>query len=146
MTSTSMRFRKLRIAWSAVWCIVGAILCALCVHSYWQTDSYPKIWNGHNFALRSGKLLIDEYFYFAPQAAADANYELGDGSGRWGVTKTVRVTSSRHAISLAPVTACIFLVATTPWLSLKRFSLRTLLLATTLIAALLGLTVWLLNR
>jgi hypothetical protein len=30
-----------------------------------------------------------------------------------------------------------------PWLSLKRFSLRTLLVATTLVAVVLGIVVWL---
>src|SRR6476619_5839896 len=41
---TSMRFRKLRIAWSVVWGLACVLLIVLWVRSYWLTDGVT--WNG----------------------------------------------------------------------------------------------------
>jgi hypothetical protein len=148
-----MRFRKLRIAWSVWWGMVALLLIALWVRSYssyyfmqggnalgvFRADSYRGI--GKLLVATSQKrsipltlfslktpgnsLPVDmQGFYFKI-----GNDFLSAGAPYWF-----------HLI----VTS---LLAIAPWLPLiripRRFSLRTMLIATTLIAVMLGLIAWL---
>jgi hypothetical protein len=141
-----MKFRKLRIAWSVTWGIVAVLLCFLWLRSFksmdrlggpisstriiliasinghvlvnWPFHDWGYVWNMRSTSLNSK----DAWPYFV-----DCDFrQLPDGFAmpQW-----------------FPVLVTLFLTAS-PW-TLSRFSLRTLLVATTLLAVVLGLIVWL---
>jgi hypothetical protein len=147
-----MRFRKLRIAWSVFWGLACVLLIMLWVRSYKRTETVSK----------TNKNLISTTFesgyglaYFIRSDDSDVvfgnPFEVAEESG-W---KYSSVQGPPHKLGwksdakllIVPVPYwCPLLFATAfttaPWL-LWRFSLRTLLIATTLVAMLLGLIVWL---
>ena len=153
-----MRFRKLRIAWSVVCGLAAVLLCVLWVRSYWWLDvaSGPRL-SGRNCVLASvhGKVL----FGSEPEDATspwklESTYI--DDAAVWGVNgKKSYVPYSlrifgRFAVSDGVVylpywfvSSVISVIISSPWLPLRRFSLRTLLIAMTLVAVVLGLVVWL---
>jgi hypothetical protein len=181
-----MRFRKLRIAWSAMCGIACVLLIALWVRSYWWQDLYfsgvsPSrhfggselttsvgtyegmlyVWHGHseNLGINGG---------------GELNWQVGSNTGvlwRLGAydLKLVNNTKSNWATSHSDTShlsrqfqwntssngdtlvcvaqwfpiLCAALAAILPWFRWsKRFSLRTLLIATTLVAVVLGLIVY----
>ena len=141
-----MRFRKLRIAWSVGWGVVVVLLCVLWVRSYWWWDNFS---GGFVQSVRG-----TTFFYLPPNTtkatwdqtpmnnAATMLWEkiLGPGpSARFGVMRGsgIRVVLLPHWFDILFVAS----IAAAPWLR-WRFSLRTLLIATTLVAAVLGLIAW----
>jgi hypothetical protein len=150
-----MRYRKLRIAWSVAWGVVAVLLIVLWVRSYWEIDKYGKqLPDANGFALlsRSGAVYC---------AIGDQEFAMDlDVTWRFILTRisvaeaVAERTTSRHfviandsMITIVRVPDLCLLGLTTalvaaPWLR-SRFSLRTLLIATTLLAVVLGLIVWL---
>src|SRR3954454_23262722 len=153
-----MRFRKLRIAWSVVWGIAAVLLVALWVDSYrnfggawWQSAT-----TGLGVDSGFGHLVFAEEKLHRPQLAYP-NWQWGAGRRPktdlanwekdilnyhkamefgWGDDWRQRFIMIPHWFA-----AIVFGVAGgLPWLP-YRFSLRTLLIATTLVAAVLGLIV-----
>jgi hypothetical protein len=146
-----MRFRKLRIAWSVLWGVVALLLCVLWVRSYWRIDVLhsPSTRNAWEIWSFNGRLIADWGF-------------MGGGNGKlqWTVETPVSapVDSSRPMLGFAfrsgyishaksiPLWFVALLsgaIAGVPWLNWStRFSLRTLLFATTLIAVALGFAVY----
>ena len=117
-----MKYRYLRIAFSAFCGLVAVLLVCLWVRSYWRLDSIDSI-------------------------SATGQYSgLVSHHGRIKFVKGYNGTNAfREFIFAVPhwlVSLVLFLVALAPWLSVRRFSLRTLLIATTFIAVVLGLVVW----
>jgi hypothetical protein len=144
-----MRFRKLRIAFSATCLIACVLLIALWVRSYWWCDTVCY-WSGkENNGIESqcGNLLP-----FLQIAASGEKWRV--------ISQPIerRVPTFRHKqfswinqlpsyFSAAIPHWCFALLtvalATLPWLGfVRQFSLRTLLFATTLIAVVLGLIVY----
>ena len=139
-----MRFRKLRIALSATCLIACALLIVLWVRSYWWGDvlqfrSFPE-----DFGIGSVHGVI----------GADGNinplkYISSPGWKLWSYPTFKEMTRSPFLYKYAPAVgfelnlphwlpSLIFgMLATLPWI--RRFSLRALLVATTLIAMVLGL-------
>jgi hypothetical protein len=134
-----MRFRKLRIAWSTV-CLVACVpLIMLWVRSYIWTDEFP---------VRAARLVISQQ-----GRAGSLNLHIPgpitfryDGNevylpnSFWGFGRTAGMVAAPYWFPVAIVAT----IAVLPWMrELKwRFSLRTLLIATTLVALVLGLIVW----
>ena len=148
---TSMaRHRKLRIAWSVGWGIVAVLVCMLWVRSYKRTDilSGPLIGPRSFQAIAcSGKLAV----IIAPYSA-DWHHEawMPEQSSwrRWQFSlfrfyNSVPRTANRHewAVSFGLLITVAAAIGAASWSS-YRFSLRTLLIATTLVAVVLGLIVW----
>jgi hypothetical protein len=153
-----MRFRKLRIAWSLGCAIACMLLIALWVRSYWWVTNIqvPNILGHDNqMVLSQGTIHISSCFNYEPESmsALIHNYhrstiDYNDFSGAPEYRQFLfRVQElGRYDLRLifpywsaAIVSAAI---AALPWLScIRRFSLRTLLIATTLLAVLLGLIV-----
>ena len=146
-----MKYRKLRIAWSVGWGIACVLLVALWVRTYWITEgiNYTKgqtyvciftkkgvaglhyesspsrttLQNRPHFERMWYKNRPDEYEYITPF--------------RWD-------RRPEGTLITVPVWCCqsvLLLLAAMPWLH-WRFSLRTLLIATTLVAVGLGLAVY----
>ena len=156
-----MKYRKLRIAWSVAWGVVAVLLCVLWVRSYWWFDVLSLNTRGHAWSamVLRGDLGVQivptvvpapvlEWHIGVTPAPAEHTYSLFDGTQM----RAMRILAGVHFGTSVAVTAAWFpfpliLVATLltgalPWLR-WRFSLRTLLIATTLIAVIMGLVVWL---
>jgi hypothetical protein len=146
-----MRFRKLRIAFSAACLIACVLLIALWVRSYTWAESYYKdvgqIYCG-------GSLLRGVVVLHWLDASKCQNSDRGY---TWGPAPGVRLDKTfpvhfygffftKNTTGLSLVVPIWFLMvvsigcAVAPWLS-WRFSIRTLLIAMTLVAVVLGLIV-----
>jgi hypothetical protein len=140
----------LRIAWSVSWGLVAMLLCVLWVRSYWY-------WEG--IELQKQKLgMVAKVYSFDGLLGFDKSYPLSDWTfGHVSIfSEPNRLQDGYHFFSWLtgsffgvrfPHYFGLFLVGALSaivWLPLpfKRFSLRTLLIAATLIAGILGLAVW----
>jgi hypothetical protein len=147
-----MKYRKLRIAWSVAWGVIAVLLCVLWMRSYWWTDriEYVETWETTRVESSVGKTSFIQFHYDVAM--------LGDSA--------CRITADRVAASddepdpafefhwmefdsdirvTIPTWLLVSLfaaLAVLPWLRF-RFSLRTLLIVTMLVAVVLGLIVWL---
>src|SRR6478752_3705410 len=127
-----MKRRMLRIAWSVAFSIACAPLIALWIYGY-SSGGLPAKWHGHTFRFDTGKLLIDESSMSVQQHVYDANYELGDGTGRWGTPHIINLPIARDTVPAWYPIPFLAAIAAIPWIKWSsRFSLRTLLIATTL--------------
>ena len=163
-----MKHRKLRIAWSVICGTVAVLLVALWVRSYWWQDtlhvnyagrdtpnySGTKSLNvtsaqGHiavsNKQMRWARRIVTEH------SAISNTFQPFDYTDDFGTTpsatwfRVMRWSNPNHASVEFPnwlLAKCFVALATAPWLP-RRFNLRTLLIATTLVAVGLGLIVWL---
>ena len=140
-----MKYRKLRIAWSVAWGLLAVLLCVLWVRSYWWADFICFDRSGDfEPVVRSEVGTISIFppgvtswtlrhveFYF-PNAGLEIKAVL---LGRFELDSTELTFPHWFAVAVSG------LMVVAPWLPL-RFSLRTLLIATTLVAVGLGLVVW----
>jgi hypothetical protein len=145
-----MRFRKLRIAFSVTCGLACVLLIALWVRSYWNADAV-KFSRAKLLIVSSISGRLSVLSYSTPISPKQSGWAPGWGYGSFAFDQDYR-GSSWSFISESNVTdigiphwfavlvsgAC----TTLPWLR-YRFSLRTLLIATTLVAVVLGLVVWL---
>ncbi len=149
-----MKHRKLQIAWSVAWGIVAVLLIALWVRSYWWCDDLV----GPLGATRSFYVWSDKG-HIGVGLVGQRMRSLADG-GPWAIASewTGDVPPEFAALPWLPTWAqerCVIapnwslllltgMIATAPWLHWsRRFTTRTLLIATTLVAVGLGLIVWL---
>jgi hypothetical protein len=147
-----MRFRKLRITWTVFCGIATVLLAVLWVRSYWNRDNLNfRIPSIQTFSAESavGQFGIFTYpetdrwipvEYFVVSTSADPCHPADN---KYGFKLNV---DGRYAAVVVPhwllvACLCTALVTHTQWS--KQFSLPTLLIATTLVAVLLGLIVWL---
>ena len=163
--------RKLRIAWSVCWGVVAVLLCVLWVRSYWRSDRclYADQTGVTYLISAAGRTLYleqpgvdfgDEGYFFSTgecetvedeRASLEMmlSWEQGDTSG--GSLAVVAGFSGGRILGgramMVPYwfpVSVIIPMAVLPWIRwTNRFSLRTLLIATTLVAVGLGLLVWL---
>jgi hypothetical protein len=158
-----MRFRKLRIAWSVFWGVACVLLIVLWTRSYWREDCL--YWNivGHRsivIASARGQLAACT-FLFEMSPGLHPRFRLLDDLS-YGHTDVYSLVHSDKTFailgpdSLGPVGRALLIPH---WLAVLifggiailgvrgpfqfRFTLRTLLIATTLVAVMLGLIVWL---
>jgi hypothetical protein len=151
-----MRFRKLRIAWSVAWGIVAVLLCVLWMRSY-QTGEVFSRTDGKGWVTAFGSNAGSGYYVHMFIPNANAGY-VTQRSAAWELIRSdVNTSGSKFGWAFSstkkkvqlpyylPTLTLIAFVAL-PWIRQLRyrFSLRTLLIATTLIAAVLGLIVSLL--
>lgn len=117
-----MKYRKLRIAWSVVSGICCALVFVLWVNSFLSYRHIKSVPPLGSIYLSQGWV---QYSEIAP------HYSLNYPQRH----------NRRNILPLAPVAACAAMLTIAPWLP-WRFSLRTLLLATTAAAALLGFAIY----
>ena len=140
-----MGFRKLRIAWSVFCGLACVLLVVLWVRSYTWWDNVDS-GGGHSIDSFGGRLLIDEEIGFS-QPDWTASLVSGPILGstiEWSTFPTAgtitRGTGTAIPDWLLVLTSGVFAAA--PWLR-WHYSLRTLLIATALVAVVLGAIVWL---
>jgi hypothetical protein len=140
-----MKYRKLRIAWSVTWGLVAMLLCVWWVRSYWWVDlvGAPRTETWSYF----GKLDLHIYssdftigFGVSSDAANDSVFE----PQRHAPAFDFHLTDDRVIVTVPHwllILICVAIASST-WLSFNRFSLRTLLIVTTLVGVGLGLVVY----
>ena len=140
-----MKYRKLRIAWSVAWGVVAVLLCVLWVRSYSFYDGvHAPLWPTDFAGISSQHGYVQFWTYDGPNTGPDIVHgeTLPIDSFGFPFFLPYQVSSS-WGLRLpfwfvAPLSAAI---AALPWLP-RRFSLRTLLIATMLVAIVLGLVVY----
>jgi hypothetical protein len=140
-----MRFRKLRIAWSVFWGVACVLLVVLWVRSYLVGDLITL--SGKGVFSANGVL---EFSWFKPLPPPWPSWEAGSFSAR-NAPKPIGSFSfnpfaNGFSIDLPDWFVAIMFgaIGSISWLHRAqwRFRLRTLLIATTLIALLLGAAVY----
>ncbi len=150
-----MRYRKLRIAWSVVWGLVAVLLCVLWVRSFNWFDDLAFLFNNSQsmMALQTepgslvwtkqeagGDTFSKEYYsrFFNTNRRQDPpDLTLASIAGKFLVLSFAVSVPFWFLVIVSATLAAI------PWFRWsKRFSLRTLLIATTLVAVVLGLVIY----
>ena len=150
-----MKYRKLRIAWSVAWGIVAVLLCVFWVRSV-SFSRDESVWI---YTPRGGVTLVNLYgkaiLKVAIRAGAVPNVVTGMQSSvnpqpelsfygmKFYAGFLLRRGSNNFDLFMPYwfLTLLSLSLAPLAWLH-RRFSLRTLLIATTLVALALGLIVW----
>jgi hypothetical protein len=150
-----MKHSKLRIAWSVAWGIAAVLLVALWVRSYWWWDTIGTKSNNSLATSLQGWVYIDRFVNADISSTTSLQIHdllgarlyvlciyLNPGPTVWNRASTSGSWSLTFPIWSATIAAAT--LAYSPWVRWsKQFSLRTLLIATTLVAVGLGLIVWL---
>ncbi len=143
--------RRLRIGTSAFFGLLTVALCVLWVRSYWWfTAGQGQIFDRRAFAFQSLDGSVTVTFLRANNSSRMTSYEaMGFPAMRQvrdrSLNYTFRLSSNASALTIQTpfwfpaIASAIF--AGAAWITF-RFSLRTLLIATTLFAIVLGLSVW----
>jgi hypothetical protein len=138
-----MRFRKLRIAWSVVCGIACVLLIVLWVRSYRVLDEAGgPISTAYliSFLSTNGRLEVAISAGSASEFASERNWGFGSYP-----EPTTYTYDRNYGYMLLPYWLAILStigLGVVPWYA-SHFSLRTLLIATTLVAVVLGVVVWL---
>ena len=144
------RFRKLRIAFSAACGVLCLLLIVLWVRSFWYADDIARFQNGNMYLIESAWGSLRPVFsnkeapvnqwYFSSERVTDNGNPFAHATFGWDAKDfpTYFMAYVPHwLVALLFATA-----AAAPWMHWsKRFSLRTLLIAVTVVAVLLGLVV-----
>ncbi len=162
MVGTSMKafLRYLRIAFSATCLVACVLLVALWIRSYrWQDAVAGNLTNRQAYGVSSlkGRMRALLVVYYAQPHFEDFEWRTVDYSGyessnflewnpswKYGV-RTLPEPNTAFSVTLPLWTLVVssIAIAAAPWIRLsKRFSLRTLLIATTLVALVLGAIVY----
>ena len=135
-----MRFRKLRIAWSATWSVAFVLLIVLWVRSYWQINTLDNL-HGYTIVVTQGRLDLRERVKY-PALPTVAEFI----SNPWLLTRPTPSPPAIVVVASIPLWLLVAFgsqLAAAPWIPLRKsFSLRTMLIATTLVAVVLGLIVY----
>jgi hypothetical protein len=152
-----MIYRKLRIAWSVAWGVVAVLLCVLWVRSYWVMDYAHCPLRGENMLIVQsirGRLTVGAHTF---NPAKSGIFPLGWGFESSPMQHLVLPRNDDHPQFSSgwdqygvyvqfPYWLGVFVsagFAAVSWLRWShQFSLRTLLIATTLIALGLGWIVY----
>jgi hypothetical protein len=152
-----MRFRKLRIAWSVAWGLLAVLLIVFWVRSYWWGNRFDVqiaeerplsiSSSSGTLGLRTNWDIASAYRH-TPGQWSFTNYPITEDVRDWSwfSFQCELLWANWVGINIfLPhwlVVIASGMLATLPWLR-YHFSLRTLLIATTLLAVVLGLAVWL---
>ncbi len=146
-----MRFRKLRIAWSVGWGLLAVLVCAAWVQSYLKYTSVEVLVTPafrYNLHSLHGTLALDRWYRtfspgeFMPIYQESDMLRLATNAGLI-IQRSPAGGIDAARVSYWLLNLTVIVIATIPWLPWSnRFSLRTLLFATTLVAAVLGAIVW----
>jgi hypothetical protein len=156
-----LKFRKLRIAFSAVCGVVCLLLIALWVRSYWWNDTINSPTRGDHFfvaqsirgyldigiaqtsdwTFRQGWILASlPLEKVSPPTFVKETGETNLSRIGWGWSFSANGFGVLLPHWVFPVLSAI--IAAAPWFWPKQFTLRALLIAVTLISVLFGLVMW----
>lgn len=145
-----MKHRKLRIAWSVAWGVVAVFLGVLWMRSYQWCDGISR--SSPRGSLKAASFGGTIRFAYVELEKSDTEWSLGseslevlNESGLIGSPEFEWNRFQSNWLLVVPtwfMAGSVIIFAVVPWLS-YRYSLRTMLIATTLVAAGLGVMVWL---
>ena len=147
-----MRYRKLRIAWSVAWGVVAVLLIVLWVRSYSRAEGLTYITSKlSRFGCNSEKgAMFFVYTSTMFQGTAGLTYyrrlpnQEIHGLPWWQSWSDPSESGIMFSLPYWLLSPATIILAALSWLRWsRRFSLRTLLIATTVVAVVLGLIVWL---
>lgn len=146
------RYRKLRIAWSVAWGVVAVLLCVLWVRSYWVVEGITtwKATKGYCIGSGSGGFSL---CWFDSMVSKDRKWvytrvpPVDNYQSPFVLGVRCELTPGNSAIVIlywlpTAIAISLFATALIKPVSGLRFSLRTLLVAFTLVAVGLGVVVW----
>jgi hypothetical protein len=149
-----MKYHKLRIVWSVVWGVVAVLVVGLWVRSYWWLDTlqFRPTRGPATCCIQCyvGRVAV---FTFNEPAAPRLNLKSDrmiskvqsdvDYITSWEKFGLLQAQPGASGVVIPLVTVVLAapIIASASWLP-ERFTLRTLLIATTLVAIVLGLIVW----
>lgn len=135
--------RKLRIAVSVFFGLVTVALCVLWVRSYEVRDDIIH-WNGTRFGIHFQSNYGTLSYGRAGTTSGYSAWVVGTGEPH-PASQRLRITAAANSWRVyVPFWLLVVVTATVAWAPwIPRFSLRTLLIATTLVAVALGLGIWL---
>jgi hypothetical protein len=140
-----MKYRKLRIALSVVFSVLCLLLIALWVRSYWRHDA---LWHTstsnavHGVASSSGTILFQQIHATPGVTAPGWHYTYYPKPHAYlGFTWERKPAYTLVGAPMWFLAASLLVAGAAPWLR-WRFSLRTLLIGITVVAAVLGLVIW----
>ncbi len=136
-----MKYRKLRIAWSVAWSLAAVLLCVLWVRSRDHFDDIGSAMSAQGNLYLAPKVNL---FPIDEKGATVETYQHFDGKLTTTQVRNVKLIPLAGTGPVIPYWSLVLvtpLLAVAPWIR-WRFSLRTLLIATTLIAVVLGIVVW----
>jgi hypothetical protein len=151
-----LRFRRTRIAVSVFFGVLTVAMCVLWVRSYLHRD----VFKAREWAVGSyrGEYIIGTLIFPVPDIERGWAYPTGEAKNAsylearvfgntLGTSNNCNTSFSGLYMFNVVYSALISTWAAWPWLrrSRGRFSLRTMLTATTLVAVVLGLGVWMLR-
>ena len=149
-----MKHRKLRIAWSTAWGIVAVSLVGLSVRSYWWKYDLHSYAHGSEFGFFVEYGVLGTVAYHLPTwPHLNLHFSVGpitdsrEMPGLAGFYYGSHPADHSYSLLLLPVWFLAVLAAMAgalSWIPQLRwhFTLRTLLIVTTLVAVGLGLMVW----
>ena len=146
-----MKYRKLRIAWSVGWSVLCLMLIVLWVRSYWWVEGFSvPLTSKYYFGAASSPGCIGFAFHPVWKSSDQVWHFDSVPTERWlenvrhdrlpNISRVWGTFDFQRYSYIAPDWFVLIVVATLaaiPWLPL-RFSLRTLLIAITLVAITLG--------
>lgn len=132
--------RRLRIVTSVFFAVLTVALCVLWVRSDRQVETLGRMY-GYRIEAEQGMLNVVERTQSPIAPTSLPVTAMVTRFAAWMPSRTVVVASIPLWIPMI-VASVIATISGSPWLT-WHFSLRTLLLATTLVAIALGLGVWL---
>ena len=147
-----MRYRKLRIAWSVFWGVAAVLLVVLWVRSYRWVDMVAVANTAIGSSMR-GQIYVGERIAIDAPLMKKASTYVGYENHFWILSVDIKGLGISPRYNVVPygnpvaLPYCLLVLAmpafgVIPWIRWSnRFSLRTLLIATTLIAVVLGLIV-----
>ena len=156
MTHYPRILKCLKIAWTAVCGICCVLLAVLWVLSYSRLETISgggrgadsvSVFKGCLFVNEGGFTFINDDSTVSDQMTFVESKPLAGGrirlTSHLGVSDLKYVTRGNGwKFPIWLVAAAVVVVGVVPWLPVKRFSLRTLLIATTVVALVLGLIVY----
>lgn len=151
MTDRTRKFLKyLRLTWTGFFAVVTVLLCVLWLRSYWWVEQ-ASLPIGQSRCLYFGSVPGAFMFgvtsepwpetYSSEPADAWLADALDDEDTPWSSARKFRLMGGAVMLPYWFGSSSAPLIALAPWTRL-RFSLRTLLIATTLVAVLLGIFVY----
>jgi hypothetical protein len=155
-----MRYRKLRIAWTVFCGIACALMIVLWIRSYWWMDSLtfksPAWQSGMQMnSIQSTTEIgirdygFDDNLFTVMHERIISRSEIQDDFGKVLDTRWFHLLGGKGDILVIVPDWFLMLIsivfAAVPWLR-WRFSVRSLLIAITLVAVVLGLIVWATSR
>ena len=140
-----MKFRKLRIAWSVAWGVLAVLLIALWVRSYWWVDSIDihisesthaclgDLPGGIELKRVSPQWIAENILDSIPVSTAFRNFENARPPFPIRAQGLLFTGIRRRCVPFWFLLLVTTAVGTAPWIR-WRFTSRTLLIATTLVA------------